>query len=77
MNTIKVILSLATNLDWSLHQLDAKNAFLNGDLEDEVYLDIRIGFGTHESTSKVCKLQNFFMVSNNHLKLGLRDSLVL
>ena len=36
-NTIQVLLSIATNLDWSLHELDVKNAFLNGDLEKEVW----------------------------------------
>ena len=33
LNTIRVLLSLAANKDWPLHQLDIKNAFLNGDLE--------------------------------------------
>lgn len=30
LNTIRVLLSLAVNLDWELHQLDVKNAFLAG-----------------------------------------------
>ena len=42
-NTIKVLLSLAANLDWSLYQLDVKNAFLNGNLEEEVYMEIPDG----------------------------------
>ena len=29
MNTIRIILSLATNLDWSLQQFDVKNVFLH------------------------------------------------
>ena len=33
-STINILLSIAANLDWSLHQLDIKNAFLNGDLEE-------------------------------------------
>jgi hypothetical protein len=36
MNSIRILLSIATNLDWPLHQFDVKNAFLHGDLE-EVY----------------------------------------
>jgi len=43
LNNVKVLLSLAANLDWLLHQLDVKNVFLHGDLEDEVYLDIPLG----------------------------------
>ncbi|KAK2973611.1 hypothetical protein RJ640_027521 [Escallonia rubra] len=38
LNTMRVLLSIAANLDWPLQQLDVKNAFLNGDLE-EVYMD--------------------------------------
>ena len=33
LNTVRVLLSLAVNLDWPLHQFDVKNAFLNGDLK--------------------------------------------
>jgi len=33
LNSIRVILSLAINLDWKLHQVDIKNAFLNCELE--------------------------------------------
>ncbi|GAA0160001.1 transmembrane signal receptor [Lithospermum erythrorhizon] len=44
MNTIRILLSLAANLDWELHQLDIKNAFLNDDLEEEVYMIQPPGF---------------------------------
>ncbi|RVW68260.1 hypothetical protein CK203_063573 [Vitis vinifera] len=35
LNTIRILLSLAVNQDWCLQQLDIKNAFLNGDLEEK------------------------------------------
>ena len=34
INSIRVLLSLAVNYNWPLYQLDVKNAFLNGDLEE-------------------------------------------
>jgi hypothetical protein len=33
LNVVRVLLSLVTNLDWPLHQLDVKNVFLHGNLE--------------------------------------------
>ena len=56
LNTIRILLSFAANLDWPLHQLDIKNAFLNGDLEEEVYMDCPPGF-EKKFGSQVCKLK--------------------
>jgi len=57
LNTVRVLLSLAANLDWPLHQLDVKNAFLHGDLEEEVYMDIPPGCLSSSEARVVCKLQ--------------------
>ncbi|WZZ88610.1 hypothetical protein YC2023_117189 [Brassica napus] len=38
LHTIRIVLSLAVNLGWGLWQMDVKNAFLQGELEDEVYM---------------------------------------
>lgn len=34
LNTVRVLLSIATNLDWVLHQFDVKNTFLHGELTE-------------------------------------------
>ena len=56
LNTMRVLLSIAANLDWPLQQLDVKNTFLNGNLEEEVYMDPPPRFDEH-FRSKVCKLK--------------------
>jgi hypothetical protein len=57
MNSIRVLLSMAANLNWPLHQFDVKNAFLHGDLEEEVYMEILPGLEDSSSAGKVCKLK--------------------
>ena len=45
INTIRILISLVVNLDWPLNQYDIKNAFLHGDLKEEICMEIPSGFG--------------------------------
>ncbi|KAL4379256.1 hypothetical protein GQ457_02G035690 [Hibiscus cannabinus] len=57
MTTFKLLLSLAAVHDWCLFQLDVNNAFLNGMLDEEVYMKLPLGYKTDISGSNlVCKL---------------------
>ena len=38
-DSLRIIMALVAHYDFELHQMDIKTAFLNGDLEDEVYMD--------------------------------------
>jgi histone deacetylase 1/2 len=54
--TIRIILTLALSFKWDIQQIDINNAFLNGLLQEEVYMTQPPGF-VHQDQTLVCKLQ--------------------
>ena len=58
LNSVRILLSLAVNQGWSLHQLDVSNAFFYGELTEQVFMEqppryVHSGGG---GTDKVCHL---------------------
>ncbi len=39
MTIVRIIIIMATAKGWSLHQMDIKNVFLHGGLQEEVYME--------------------------------------
>ncbi|XP_074293736.1 uncharacterized protein LOC141620880 [Silene latifolia] len=56
MVTVRAFLTIAAINNWELHQMDVHNAFLHGDLVEEVYMRLPPGFG-HGLQGKVCRLR--------------------
>ena len=50
-------MALVAHYDLELHQMDVKTAFLNGDLEENVYMDQPMGFSVEGKEHMVCKLK--------------------
>jgi hypothetical protein len=55
--SIRSIIALAASMGWKLHQMNVKTTFLNGEIEEEVYIEQPEGFVVHNEKSHVCGLK--------------------
>jgi hypothetical protein len=55
--SIRAIISLVASMGWSLHQMYVKKSFLNGAIEEEVYIEQPQGFEVHSRDTHVCRLK--------------------
>ena len=56
MTSVRMFLRLVAENQWEVFQMDVNNAFLHGDLEEEVYMKLPPGF-RHTHPNKVCRLR--------------------
>jgi hypothetical protein len=87
-STIRIILSLVVQFNWSIRQLDISNAFLHGFLGEEVFMEQPQGFVDKDYLHHVCRLHKslyglkqvprawFNRLSQFLLDLGFKASLV-
>ena len=66
LNSVRILLSMAVNYAWPLHQLDVSNSFLYGDLAECVYMEQPPGYLVVGEDDKVCLLR--------HALYGLKQS---
>ena len=55
MDSIRLALAIVVAKGWEVHQMDVKNAFLHGDLSEEIYMEQPQGF--IQDSSLVCQLK--------------------
>ena len=65
LKSIQTLLAIAAHYDYEIWQMDVKTAFLNGYIEEEIFMEQPKGFESEDS-SKVCKL--------NRLIYGLKQA---
>jgi hypothetical protein len=56
LTTIRVLLSLAASHGLFVHQMDVKTTFLNGELDEEIYMEQSVGFVANGQEGMVCQL---------------------
>jgi hypothetical protein len=55
LTTVRTVIALASINHWIIHQLDVNNAFLHGELQEDVYMLVPPGV-TYSKPNQVCKL---------------------
>eukprot|EP00253_Pinus_taeda_P027400 PITA_27400 len=55
--SIRSTISIAAKMGWKIHYMDVKTAFLNGFIQEEVYIEQPQGFEVHGKESHVCRLK--------------------
>ena len=56
ITSVRLVLAIVAHMDLELYQMDVKTAFLNGELDEEIYMDQPLGFESKGQERKVCKL---------------------
>ena len=77
LTIVRLLISLAASNSWLLHQLNVKNAFLNGVLDETVYMNPPPDFGLRGSIwGKFVIYKSLFTTLNNPLVRGSAVSVV-
>lgn len=70
--TIRILLTLALTYKWELQQIDINNSFINGHLQEEIYMQQPPGF-ISDNKHMVCKLHRSLYGLKQPQGLGMRD----
>ena len=57
MATVRAVIAVAASKGWIMHQMDVKNAFLHGELQEEVYVEQPPSYADPNHPDYVCRLR--------------------
>jgi Reverse transcriptase (RNA-dependent DNA polymerase) len=66
METIRLLISVAAQFEWLIYHIYVKSTFLNGVLEEEVYVEQPLGYIKSRKEQKVLKLKKCCMDLSKH-----------
>ncbi|GJX22575.1 retrotransposon protein, putative, ty1-copia subclass [Tanacetum coccineum] len=73
IRAIRILISIVAFYDYEIWQMDVKTAFLNGYLDEDIYMVQLKGFIDPNHPRKVCKLQRSIMVLSKHQEARIKD----
>ena len=71
IESIRILLAFANHHNITLYQMDIKSAFLNGEIEEEVYVKQPPGFVNPKKPNQFTNSTKLFMVLNKLLERGI------
>ncbi|KAI4297628.1 hypothetical protein L6164_037512 [Bauhinia variegata] len=77
LDTIRMLLALATQKGWVIHQMDVKSTFLNGYLEEEIFVEQPKGFVVQGKEEKIYQLKKACWLVRSPIPWDLQLSMVM
>ncbi|KAL0355133.1 UNVERIFIED_CONTAM: Retrovirus-related Pol polyprotein from transposon TNT 1-94 [Sesamum radiatum] len=73
ITSIRVLIAIAALYDLEIHQMDVKTAFLNGELDEEIYMEQPEGFVVPGQEKRSADLSSLYMGLNKLLNNGMKS----